>query len=580
MMRMGSIFALLLLFSIPQAEAVGLYRFTVPNGNRFGCSLCHLSNAPSFPFDLNAFGRDFQSTAIPAGSVQNPKWTQDLANKDSDGDGYTNGEELHETTGNPFAWEPRRVGGSDVDWDVASGIPTLIENPGDGSLSVPGVRFTPIRDTNISIYVNSVLDESRTRTDSLNVGERIQVTISGQATVPNRSLELRIIGDAAETEGVQLNILNRENLITGDQAQYLTVEQITATFTWSPTEQQGGDHVFGIELSDGTSQPVQTIRISVYGGINPPIIIEPPPPPPPVVVSDFTAASFDFDNSLVVDLGDFTLFSQSFGLSASRAGRFDFDNSGLVDWADFLFFAFFYNQRIKNDIYHRSPARDQVTFVPVEGGSFVAEINGLFQQINILEHEMTKHEIVNRQYNLFLTQKNGVLSLTPAPYNGEVFTARAARLPEHPVVGVSWEMADEYCKWLGARLPTQAEWNFAARGKELRNFAHGTQTQANQANFLNSGDPFEPGTTPVGYYDGSARQGYQTQDAYSLYGAYDMSGNVWEWCADVREDNKAPMRGGSYLDDVNSTDATLNGIQWLDITEKREDVGFRCLMEK
>jgi len=491
------VFFLLIAFlvgPVSDSWAVGSYRFTVPNGDQFSCTLCHLTNPPGFPFDLNAFGTDVRVSFSSGGGA--PQWNSDLAKKDSDGDGYTNGEELQEATGNLFAWEPRRTGSADTDWDGSSGIPSLVRNPGDCTLSVPGVRFDPIRQEDLAVYVDGRNDESRTRTDSVNVGERIQITLSAQSTVPNRSLSLRLLGAAAELEGVQLNILTRENLLSGDVTRYLNVERITASLTWSPSEQQGGDQVLGIELTDGTSVPVQTVRLSVFGGILRPSETEPPVPPPPVRVSDFTVASFDFNNSLVVDLSDFALFAQSFGLSASRAGRFDFDKSGLVDWRDFLFFTYFYTKRVNNDIYHRSPARDQVTFVPVGGGRYVQEIDGLFQQINIPAHEITKTEIVNRQYNLFLTNQNNAFDLTPAPFNGTVFSLRAAELPDHPVVGVSWEMANGYCKWLSGRLPTLAEWNFAARGTTLRSYAHGDRTASNQANFLNSGDPFEPGTTP------------------------------------------------------------------------------------
>ncbi len=569
----------LLLLSTSNTWAVGNYRFAVPNGDRFSCNLCHLSNPPTFPYDLNPFGRDVR-ISFASGGGSAPQWNEELAKKDSDGDGYTNGEELQEATGNIFAWEPRRIGGADTDWDVSSGIPSLVRNPGDGTLSIPTLRFDPIESDDYAFYVNGVKDETRTRTDSINVGERLQITLSGQANVPNRSITLRILGKTAEFENLQINVLNRENLLTGDVTRYLKVERFTATLTWTPTAEQGGDHTIGLEVSDGTTQPIFPIKISVYGGNVPPVIIEPPPPPPPVTVSDYTALSFDFDNSLLIDLGDFTRFAQNFGLSSVLAGPYDFDKSGTIDWRDFLFFTYFYGKRVNNDIYHRTPARDQVTFVPVKGGSYVQEINGLFQQINILANDITKTEIVNRQYNLFLVNKNNVLSLTPAPFNSVVFATRAAEFPEHPVVGVSWQMADEYCKWMGGRLPTRAEWNFAARGTTLRRFANGDQITGNQANALNSGDPFEPGTTPVGYYNGRDQKGYQTQDTYSLYGAYDMTGNVWEWCADVREDNKAPVKGGSYLEDVNSSNFTLNAEQWFDVTDKRENVGFRCLKDK
>jgi hypothetical protein len=319
------------------------------------------------------------------------------------------------------------------------------------------------------------------------------------------------------------------------------------------------------------------------GGINTP---EPPPPPPdrPIVkITDFTAASFDFDGSLIVDLPDFTTFASRYGQSATQAGLYDFDKSGEVDWRDFLFFTFFYGKRINNDIYHRTPAGDQVTYAPVKGGSYVQEIDGLFQQITVLAHDIGKYEITNRQYRNFLTRNNSTLELTPQPYNNQSFEDRATALPDHPVIGVSWEMADKYCKWVGGRLPTQTEWNFAAQGTGLRPYAQGQILSPDQANYANSGDPYEPGSTPVGLYDGRIDKNFQTREAFSLYGAYDMTGNVWEWCGDIRTDikpNQAPAKGGSYTDAASSANLTLNSVQWLVVTERRENLGFRCLKEK
>jgi hypothetical protein len=168
------LFLMVLLFiSTPSKTwAVGSYRFLVPNGDRFGCTLCHLSNPPTSPFTLNPFGRDVRVSFASGGGK--PQWDEDLAKKDSDGDGYTNGEELQEATGHIFAWSPRRIGGGDTDWDVSSGIPSLVRNPGDGTLSVPTLRFDPIGADNYAIYVNGVKDASRTRTDSIGPSQRPQ----------------------------------------------------------------------------------------------------------------------------------------------------------------------------------------------------------------------------------------------------------------------------------------------------------------------------------------------------------------------------------------------------------------------
>jgi len=138
---------------------------------------------------------------------------------------------------------------------------------------------------------------------------------------------------------------------------------------------------------------------------------------------------------------------------------------------------------------------------------------------------MYRHEVTVAQYRKFC-QATGT-SMPDAPPWGFQDT--------HPIVNVSWNDAQAYCDWAGVALPTEAQWEGAARGTDGRKWPWGIKWDAEKCNAYLNGPKT---TTPVGAYPSGA----------SPYGCLDMAGNVWEWCADWYDANyykNAPQRNPS-----------------------------------
>lgn len=170
---------------------------------------------------------------------------------------------------------------------------------------------------------------------------------------------------------------------------------------------------------------------------------------------------------------------------------------------------------------------------------------------------------------------------------------------DYPVLGVNWDAATAYCNWLSAktgkkyRLPTEAEWEKAARGTDQRRFPWGNTIDPSYANFVGA-QKFDTGQK-VGYYDGSKRGDFQTSSGASPYGAMDMGGNVMEWCQDwygrnyyassPRKNPQGPasgafrvVRGGSFFMEPQDQRIYARSAAWPSFQGHRM-IGFRAARE-
>jgi formylglycine-generating enzyme required for sulfatase activity len=166
-------------------------------------------------------------------------------------------------------------------------------------------------------------------------------------------------------------------------------------------------------------------------------------------------------------------------------------------------------------------------------------------------------------------------------FDGRTFTVQAG-YETHPMTMVTWFGAWGYCQYYDWQLPTEMEWEKAARGaNDARPFPWGDEITRENANFYSSRDPFEEmrsfgsRTTPVGFYNGQKYGDYQTIDSQSPYGLYDMAGNVWQWTGNVYEGmHYRFLRGGSK--DVYDMDLRIWVRNNATPTHYSPGVGFRC----
>jgi formylglycine-generating enzyme required for sulfatase activity len=223
-------------------------------------------------------------------------------------------------------------------------------------------------------------------------------------------------------------------------------------------------------------------------------------------------------------------------------------------------------------------ARGQVVEVP--GAHFVMGSATLVESdvanpphpVTLSPYAIGAFPVTNADYRGFVDATGAA---APASWQIERFAG-----PHLPVTGVSWDDALAYCTWAGGTLPTEAQWELAARGIEGRTYPWGEEEPdeplAHFAQDWNAGGPCDVGAHPAGK---------------SPLGCHDLAGNVWEWCLDgfqisahvaregrldpvvSAESNVRPLRGGCWRSIAPKLQASYRN--WSHRAVRHVTIGFR-----
>ncbi len=248
----------------------------------------------------------------------------------------------------------------------------------------------------------------------------------------------------------------------------------------------------------------------------------------------------------------------------------------------------------------RVPERPQPEMVLIPAGAYVVGADsGDYDErpahpVVVEPYYIDKYEVTNAQFMEFVREAG-----YPPPNRwlhrlvgeGDQWRENAAwrQAADEPVTWITWHDADAYAKWRGCRLPSETEWEVAARGSLAVAWPWGNSTQPITG---------KPGANVAGVEDGFAEVAPvgSFEDGASVFGVMDMAGNVWEWCADwylpsaydlegvdprvgVQDSlfGQRSIRGGSWFDPLDAARTTRR--RGFDPGFPSDLVGFRCVRD-
>ncbi len=205
-------------------------------------------------------------------------------------------------------------------------------------------------------------------------------------------------------------------------------------------------------------------------------------------------------------------------------------------------------------LFANAQTKPNIEWVSIPAGTFTmgSPISEVDRGSNETQHEVTLSAFKMSKYEVTFEQYDAFCDATGRKKPSDGGWGRGKR----PVINVSWGDASAFASWMGCRLPTEAEWEYACRANTTTPYSTGNNLTASQANY-NGNYPYNNGTKgefrektlPVGSFTANA------------YGLFDMHGNVWEWCSDLYGDYSSGAQTNPK-GTTTGTDRVLRGGSW------------------